>query len=85
MLKEEYKSKREALDSILIEMNVPKLIWHVPVELNLFIFQHRNFHPDAQKALDLIYEMSPKRITKFNILAGKSLYREVESIIEELD
>lgn len=67
MLKEEFKLKRNELDDILMEMNVPKLIWHVPVDLNLFIYTNKRFHPDAQKALDLLHELSNQKITRFNL------------------
>ena len=67
MLKEEYKQKRSELDDILIEMNVPKMLFHVPVELNLYIYQEKRFHPDAQKAFDLLYEISAEKLTRFHV------------------
>lgn len=67
MLKEDFKTKRSELDDILLEMDIPKLIFHIPVELNLFIYGNRRFHPDAQKALDLLYELSNQKLTRFNL------------------
>lgn len=67
MLKENYKQKREELNDLLIEMDIPKHLYFVLVELNLYIYQNKRFHPDAQKALDLIHEISYEKLTYFNL------------------
>ena len=67
VLKENYKDKREELDDILYDMEVPKVLFYNLKELNLFLAHGRKEHPDCAKALDLIHEISPVRLTHFTI------------------
>lgn len=66
-----YKDKRDSLDDLLYEMEVPREYFFRLAELNSFIAIHREDHPKAQEALDLIQEISPVKLTHFK-LEGES-------------
>jgi hypothetical protein len=62
-----YKEKREELNDLLYEMDVPRELFHNFTELNYFIANFKAEQPNAQQALDIIQEISPMVLTKYKI------------------
>ena len=62
MLKENFKEKREELDDLLINLNVPKIYWHQLQVLNCYL-SGLGISEERNNALKLLHEISPAKLT----------------------
>lgn len=71
MLKENYKQKREELNDILIELDVPKIHWYNLQFLNSVVSRLKE-SDSRNNAIKLIHEISPIQLTR--IIKNKEIY-----------